>query len=624
MSNHSNNYNSKDIKALSDIEAIRLRPGMYIGATEAPSHLFQEAFDNAIDESLAGRAKNIKVEVDDTNKIYTVEDDGSGIPMGSMKVEILGHVFDKQSLELLTSKGHVGGKFGGKSYSISSGLHGVGLKAISALSDKFVIETCRIHDDNEKWTVGRIEYSKGKLINQTYEEVKSKKSYTRVSLKADNTIFTSDEIPKSYIINKCKIASAFGHKVKLFIDNEEYDLGEPTLMSLIEVEEGVKDISNPIELKAQVGEEFVQVCMQYFDDLSSRVKGFTNLLYNSQGGTHNRLFERTIVKAWRRVEGKDSILKDSDFLLGMRGVVACFISNPAFTSQTKERLSVNNSMIQPFMDKLEDAFVKWLNKNYEVRDLLLRKFNTFRQKQNELLASKEIKGIVKVAEVKGGKVRRKSMMAGMIECSNPIAGETELFITEGESALGSIKQARDTRIHAGIPLRGKCLNVAGMDFVNVLKNKEMLGIVNAIGAGIGDDCKAENSRYGKIIITADSDPDGLHITNLVMSALINLVPDLVKKGMVYIAPGYLYGYYDKVGEFHGCHNKEDIPKDAKRWSRYKGLGELNPQEFFDFYMNKDKRVLEQVDYPESLTDFNNLMNRSKRSLLEEEGVIIYK
>lgn len=617
-------YNSKDIKALSDIEAIRLRPGMYIGATENPAHLFQEAFDNAIDESMAGRAKNIKVEVDDKEKLYTVEDDGSGIPMGSMKVEILGHVFDKQSLELLTSKGHVGGKFGGKSYSISSGLHGVGLKAISALSEKFKIETCRVHDDDGKWTIGTIEYSKGKLINQDYVKTSKKKSYTRVSLKADDTIFTSIDIPKSYIVNKCKIASAFGHKVNLLINGEDYDLGEPTLMSLIEVEEGIKNISSPIELKSQIGEEFSQVCIQYFDDLGSRVKGFTNLLYNSQGGTHTRLFERMIVKAWRRVEGKDSILKDSDFLLGMRSVVACFISNPAFTSQTKERLSVNNSMIQPFMDELENALVKWLNKNPDIKDLLLRKFNTFRQKQNELLASKEIKGIVKVAEVKEGKVRRRSMMDGMIECTNPIAGETELFITEGDSALGSIKQARDTRIHAGIPLRGKCLNVAGLDLVSVLKNKEMLGIVNAIGAGVGESCDASKSRYGKIIITADSDPDGLHITNLVMSALINLVPDLVKKGMVYIAPGYLYGYYDKSGEFHGCHHKEDIPKDAKSWTRAKGLGEWNPPEFYDFYMNRDKRVLLKVDYPESLADFNNLMNRSKRSLLEDEGVIMYR
>lgn len=617
-----NNYTSKDIKSLSDLDAIRLRAGMYIGHTDHPAHLFQEAFDNAIDESMAGRAKNIIVSVDTKNNKYTVQDDGSGIPMGSMKVDILGHVFEKQSLEMLTSKGHVGGKFGGKSYSISSGLHGIGLKAISALSELFSIETCRIHDDTGEWTVGRISYSRGKMIEQTYTPSALKKSFTKVTLKADPDIFNSTVISNSYIINKCKIASAFGHKVLLIIDEENYDLGSPTLESLIDTEEGVNPITSSIELKSKIDEQFTQVCIRYFDDLGSRIKGFTNLLYNSQGGTHNRLFERAIIKAWRRVEGKDSILKDNDFLLGMRGVVACFISEPAFTSQTKERLSVNNNKIQPFMNEIENMLVKWLNKNPEVKDLLLRKFNTYRKKQNELLASSEIKGIVKVAEVKGGKVRRKSMMAGMVECTNPIPGETELFITEGESALGSIKQARDTRIHAGIPLRGKCLNVAGLDMVSVLKNKEMLGIVNAIGAGVGEESNSEYSRYGKIIITADSDPDGLHITNLVMSALINLVPDLVKKGMVYIAPGYLFGYYDKNGEFFGCHRKEDIPKDAKRWTRFKGLGELNPSEFFDFYMNKEKRVLLKVEYPESIAEFNSLMNRSKKSLLEEEEIII--
>lgn len=620
----SNNYTSKDIKSLSDLDAIRLRAGMYIGHTEHPAHLFQEAFDNAIDESMAGRAQNILVSINTKENEYVVQDDGSGIPMGSMKVEVLGHIFEKQSLEMLTSKGHVGGKFGGKSYSISSGLHGIGLKAISALSELFSIETCRIHDDTGKWTVGKISYSRGKLLEQTYTESQNKESYTRVTLKADPEIFNSVVISNSYIINKCKIASAFGHKVSLSIDGEVFDLGSPTLESLLEVDEGVNPITSSIELKAKLDDQFTQVCIRYFDDLGARIKGFTNLLYNSQGGTHNRLFERTIIKAWRRVEGKDSILKDGDFLLGMRGVVACFISEPAFTSQTKERLSVNNNRIQPFMNEIEDMLVKWLNKNSDVKDLLLRKFNTYRRKQNELLASNEIKGVVKVAEVKGGKVRRKSLMPGMVECTNPIAGETELFITEGESALGSIKQARDTRIHAGIPLRGKCLNVAGMDLVSALKNREMLGIVNAIGAGVGEDCNAENSRYGKIIITADSDPDGKHITNLVMSALINLVPDLVKKGMVFIAPGYLYGYYDKNGEFFGCHTKEEIPKDAKRWTRAKGLGEWNPPEFYDLYMNPKKRILLQVEYPESIIEFNSLMNRSKRSLLEDEGVIIYR
>lgn len=616
-------YSTKSIQGLSDLEAMRMRPGMYIGSTESPNHLFQEAFDNSIDEVMAKHATKVKVLVDTKANSYTVQDNGSGIPMGSMEIEILGEKFVKQSLELLTSKGHVGGKFGHKIYNISGGLHGIGLKVMSAMSENFTVRTKRVFEDTGEFTEGKIVYSKGKLLEQSYTPCEKTHTGTSVTIIPDSEVFSSVVIPTSFIRNKCKIARAFGMDVSMSVDGVQEDLGNSNLDALIDIEEGVNFITKPTEFKVDLNDEFCKFSFKYTDDLSYRIKGFTNLIYNSQGGTHTRLFERAIIKAFRVLENdKHSIIHDWDFMNGFRGVVACFIKEIAFSSQTKERLTVPNGYLQKLMDMVSDEIVKYFNKNKDQFNLIYNKAKAFRENQNKLLNSKEIKGIIKVAEVKDGKVRRKSIVPKLVECTNPIPGETELFITEGDSALGSIKQSRDVRIHAGYPLRGKTLNIAWMPLAEALKNQEVSGIANSIGANIGEESDPKKSRYGKIIITADADIDGLHIQNLVICNLINLVPNLVKAGMVYIAPGYLYGYYLKDGSFHGCDTQEEIPKEAVRFKRYKGLGALNPSEFHEFYMNKETRKLIRVEFPESLEAFNNMMTQSKNALLQEEGVIV--
>jgi DNA gyrase subunit B len=617
-------YNSSQISSLSDLEAIRKRSGMYIGEAKNPSHLFQEVIDNAVDELMARHASKTVVHIDTESNLCTIEDDGRGFPMGTMKVEIMGHVFEKQSLEMLVSKTHTGGKLGGKGYSVSSGLNGVGLKALSALSEFFAVETQRTHDDTGKQTRGYIEYSRGKLVDHRYEEIQGTKTGSKVSFRGDPEIFQSVEIPRSYVEVKCKLIKAFGHDISLIVDGENVDLGEQGLQTLLSFED-TSPISDFIELESTRGEELVKVAIQYAGDLTYTNQGFSNMIYNSQGGTHCRLMERMIVEGWVEVADKDQVskLKYNDYLIGCRSLIACFILEPSYSSQTKERLVVDNKVLQPFMSELKSKFVQYLRRNPEIKDRMLAKFVAYRNSQNTLLNSKEIRGLVKVAELaKDGKVRRKSIVEGLIECTNPIPGETELFITEGNSALGSIQQARDPRIHAGLPLRGKTLNVAGSSLVDAVKNREMLGMVNSVGCGLGDESDHKKSRYGKIIITADSDPDGLHIQNLVITALVMLIPDVVKAGMVYLAPGYLYGYYLKDGSFYGCNSKSEIPKEAVRWSRYKGLGELNPSEFYAFYMNKETRVLKRVDYPESIEDFKRVMIQSKKDLLVEDGVII--
>lgn len=616
-------YSIKDIKALSDLDAMRERPGMYVGECNTPSHLFQESIDNALDESIGGYASKIAVEIDSKNKIYTVSDNGRGIPLGKMKLNIMGEVFEKESLEVLTSKGHTGGKFGGSGYKISSGLHGIGLKCLSALSEELTIIVTRTHDKSKKWTRATISYSKGKIIKQEYKKVNKKDnpSGTLVRFKADNLIFDSIEIPKSYIINKCQIARAFGHNVTLIIDGEKIKLPKGGLETIIE-NEGDKVIIDPIKIKSNNKKtgEFMEVCLQYNSSLNLKSKGFTNLLYNSQGGTHVRWIERVIVEAWKEVLPKGHYLQDWDVTVGLRVIVAVFIQDTSFSSQTKERLTTKVGVINPLLLEFKRKYIKYLKSNPKIIEKMYIKFKAYRDNQNKLLASKEVQGLVKIADISNGQVRRKSVVEDLSECSSQDTKKTELFLCEGKSAEGSLKACRNPIYHATLPLRGKILNTANMPISVALKSKEILAIVNSIGCGVGVTSNASKSRYGKVIIAVDADKDGLHIATLIICALINLIPDMVKKGKVFIAESALYGYY-KGKVFYPVWDKSNIPSNVS-YTRFKGLGELNPTQAYSMFMDKTKRKLIQVKYPEDIHEYNLLLVSSKKELLTDLGLII--
>lgn len=498
-------YSTKEVKNLNDLEAIRLRPGMYIGATTNPAHLFQEAFDNALDEIMMGHATVLTVEVDTIKDTYTVSDDGRGIPLGVMNLEIMGQIFKKESLEVLTSKGHSGGKYGQGGYKISSGLNGIGLKCMSALSEQLNVTVVRKHDDTKKWTQGFISYSKGKIQEHKYKTVpKTIKSGTTVTLKADSTIFDSIQIPLSYIKNKCMISKAFGYNVKLVVDSKNIDLPKGGLDTLLEHGEN-KPIVKPIIIKCDdenTGESLA-ICVQYNSNIDCKTKGFTNMLYNAQGGTHVRWLERYIVDAWKEVIGNKKLsveLKDTDYLIGCRSVIALFIQHTSFSSQTKERLVTKINEFKDLLDKFKTNFIKYLSKNIEVQELLIKKFIAYRTAQNALLASKTVQGLVEVAEIKDGKVRRKAPVEELSECSSKDVSQTEIFLCEGNSAEGGLKTARDPRYHATLPLKGKIRNVSGLKLDDALKNTDVLKIVNSIGCGVADNSDAKKSRYGKVII----------------------------------------------------------------------------------------------------------------------------
>lgn len=495
-------YTSKQLSALGDLEAIRLRKGMYVGDADNPAHLFQEAFDNALDESIGGYSKLTRIDVDSKTHTYQITDYGRGIPLGTMEVDLMGTIFRKSTLEVLTSKTHSGGKFGNGGYKLSSGLHGVGLCCLAALSDSFEVKVFRISDDTGLMTEGTIHYRNGVLQSQSYDtNLALKVTGTSIKFRADKDIFPNLEIPRSYIINKCKIASAFKHKVELYIDGVQEDVSSRGLEDLLDLEEA-HPLHDPINLSIKDPDsgEFMEVCIIYTSDIKSSTKGFTNLLYNSAGGTHTRLLDRAIKEAWSELLPKDNILKEWDILLGMRAVTAVFIQETSFSSQTKEKLNVPNGNLKVLMDMFKLEFIKYMKKNSKLSETLITKFNAYREAQNRLLASKEVQGLVQVADVKDGRVRRKSVVPGLSECSTKDVEKTELFICEGESAKGSLMSCRDTAIHGILPIRGKIQNTSYLSVKDALQSQEVLNIVNAIGCGVSDDSDHTKSRYGKVIV----------------------------------------------------------------------------------------------------------------------------
>lgn len=616
-------YEVKDLTVLTPREHVRCRKSMYIGDAINPSPLFNEIFDNAIDECQAGYSNKVRILVDYDKNLYQVEDYGRGFPQGKIHDPSSGK--DVEALEMLCTTSFSGGKFSNTAYKLSTGLHGLGMLVTNSLSDRFEVNTWR---DSEGCAI-RYTAREGKTEDVDYLDITPGEgispSGTKVEFVPDPKMFNEVKIPLSHILMRCKIASAFGMKSELTVieDGESktvdttsdiYDLLPPS-------DEGVSEYYRySFTVKDESTGEFATIALQYTSDTKSYYRGYTNLLYNSQGGTHHKMLDDAIFEAWSKFNVKD--IKWNDIYLGLRAVVAVFITHTEFSSQSKERLSVDKSSLNRLKTLIVDEIVKWLSENDEIRESLIKRFQEYRQSQNKLLARKEIKSLLYVNESKSGQVRRSSVVRKLRECNSKTREGTELGICEGDSALGAFIQARNPATQAILPIRGKILNVSRLeDLSSSLKNEEIRSIVNSIGAGIGEDADPEKSRYDKIIFYTDADLDGLNIRALLASIFINLQPELVKSGMVYIALPPLYGWKDKSG-YHFANIMSEIPEGTK-FTRYKGLGEMDPDELWESCMNPETRRLIRINYPEDLGAFNSIMTSSsvKYQLLVDMGVI---
>lgn len=617
----SKEYTSDSIQVLDDIAHMQLRRGMYIGEANDPRQLLSEIFDNAIDEVQAGFSPELIVTIDTSANRYSVRDFGRGIPHGKKTLE---NGSQKEILEILITKANSGGKFDNSSYNYSSGLNGLGLTITNALSNEIHLVSYRNGNVVEARAYGST------AVELLYECGSTEPNGTLVEFIPNPKMFHSKKIPVEFIRDRCRVASALGFRARLIVDGVEQTT-DASMFDLIK-EDGDKVSTyvniQPVEVIASTAEK-MKVALRYTSETNDRYFGYTNLLSNYLGGTHVQELARAIVATWKDfVDQHKNVrpsveLHNNDYLIGLRGVCAVFIAHPEFSSQTKEKLVVNKKYFEELMGLFRSQFARYLEDNILIAQQLLKRFEEYRVAQNNLLSRKEISSLIKVNTDSADNIRRRSVVSKLVECTSRKRKNTELFIVEGDSAKGPYMFTRDRELQAVLPLRGKILNVTFKSVKDAVKNSEICDIANSMGCGIGGACDASKSRYERIIISADADPDGKQINCLVLSVFINLFPDMVKQGRVFVSMPPLYCWGDSPENYGWCNRVEDIPAGVKNVHRFKGLGEMNDDQLEYFLVNPKTRNLMQIQYPSDVEEFNRILGTSagKNDLLKELGII---
>ena len=613
-------YSKESIIVLSDIKHIQERKNMYIGEAEDPRHLIIEIIDNALDEVQAGYSDEIIVNIDTKKNIYEVRDFGRGIPHGMKKLE---DGTEKEVIAVLLTKSNSGGKFNNDAYSVSSGLNGLGLTITNALSNFIEITSYR----KGKYVKGYCEASND--VKLEYGDT-TEKTGTRVIFQPNKRFFHTDKIPVDFVLEKCKIATALGYTSRLFIDGEEKRISSSMFDLIKEEDTGIHTYVNvpPMEVLSSTKEK-MKVALRYTSDTKDRYFGYTNLLCNYLGGTHVQELEKAVEDAWQTFitthkKLKPEVdLKPRDFVVGMRGICAVFIAHPEFSSQTKEKLVVNKKYFEELMSLFKKKFLKYLDDNITTAQQLIKRFEEYRRAQNALLSRKEIGSLIKINEDSEDNIRRRSVVSKLVECTSKKRAGTEMFIVEGDSALGPYLYTRNKETQAVLPLRGKIRNVTNLSIKEALKNNEVCDIANAIGAGIGTACDATKSRYERIILSADADEDGKQINCLLLSLFVNLFPDIIKSGRLYITVPPLYCWGNNQKTFGWCNKVEDIPEGVGKVTRFKGLGEMENDQLKYFLVDEKTRNIIQVEYPSDVDEFNRIMGSSsgKYELLKELNIL---
>ena len=502
------------------------------------------------------------------------------------------------------------------------GLNGLGLTITNALSNEIHLVSYRKGKYVEAKAYGTDQ------VSITYGKTEEPDG-TLVEFIPNPKMFHNKKIPPDFIKDRCKIASALGFRARLIIDNEEVNTNSGIFDLIKEESSNINTYVNiqPIEVIA-LNAEKMKVALRYTSDTSDRYFGYTNLLNNYLGGTHVQELSKTIINSWKEFLEKHKNIRpnvelhNNDYLVGLRAICAVFISKPEFSSQTKEKLVVNKKYFEELMSLFSKRFTKYLEENILIAQQLIKRFEEYRIAQNNLLSRKEISSLIKVNNDSEDSIRRRSVVSKLIECTSKRRKDTELFIVEGDSAKGPYMFTRNKELQAVLPLRGKILNVTFKSLKEAVKNAEICDIANSMGCGIGTACDANKSRYDKIIISADADIDGAHITCLIASVFINLFPDMVKQGRVYITLPPLYCWGNNVKNYGWCNSPEEIPKGVTA-TRFKGLGEMNNDQLKYFLVDPNTRREMRLDYPSDIDEFNRILGSAagKNNLLKELGII---
>ena len=607
--NKSNNYDENQIQVLEGLEAVRKRPGMYIGSTgpKGLHHLVYEIVDNAIDEALAGYCTEIEVDILPDN-IIRVTDNGRGIPTG---------IHPKEKISAATvvyTILHAGGKFGGGGYKVAGGLHGVGASVVNALSEWLeltVYDGTNIHFQR----FDRGSYSEPlKIIGETT------KTGTSVSFKADPEIFTETTTYEYEVLLKRLREQAFlnaGVKI-IFTDmrNEldpvqevlHYEGGIRQFVEHIHKTKGVEPISEDvIYFQGIEGDTFAEIALQYNDTYNDLILSFANNIHTPDGGTHETGFKNALTKVINEYGKKFNLIKDGDKLMGddvregLTAIVSVKLTNCEFEGQTKGRLG--NPEVRPLVDKIvTEKLMNYLEENPTVAKTIFEKSI---QAQRAREAAKKARELTR----RKSALESSSLPGKLADCSERNNEFTEIYIVEGDSAGGSAKEGRDRKFQAILPLWGKMLNVEKARIDKVYGNEKLMPVVTALGTSIGEDFDISKLRYGKVIIMADADVDGSHIRTLLLTFFFRFMRELIEEGHIYIAQPPLFKVYrgkqvryafsdeerDKyISELAGENNlKVDV-------QRYKGLGEMDPEQLWETTMNPETRTMIRITMEDAI------------------------
>ena len=605
MEKYNHKYGAEQIQVLEGLEAVRKRPGMYIGSTSVRGlhHMVYEIVDNCVDEALAGYCTHIHIIIEKGN-IISVEDDGRGIPVD---IHPKTHI---SAAETVYTVLHAGGKFGGDSgYKVSGGLHGVGASVVNALSEWAEVTIQR------DGGIYEMKFQRGKTVETLKKIGDSKKTGTKVRFLADSTIFETLEYDFATLEERFREIAFLNKGLHITIEDQRDEENlkksefcfEGGLNSFVEYLNQNKEKIHPTPIYIEKdGEVPVEIAIQYTTAYSENIYTFVNNINTIEGGTHLEGFKRGITKVFNDYARSHNILKEKDPNLlgedireGMTAVISVKVKEPQFEGQTKTKLG-NSNVTGIVQSMVIEVLAPFLEENPSVAKAILEKC---------ISASRAREAARKAREL----VRRKSALESttlpgkLADCSEKDASQCEVYIVEGDSAGGSAKQGRDRRFQAILPLWGKMLNVEKSRADKIYNNEKLQPVILAVGAGIGNDFDINKIRYGKIIIIADADVDGAHIRTLLLTFFFRYMRPLIENGNVYLAQPPLYKLSKKGYKDVYCYTDDEMAehlqemgRDNVNIQRYKGLGEMNPEQLWETTMNPENRILVKVTMDDAM------------------------